>query len=83
MGLLKYHCNMWERHPYTLELINNLSSNKVIFKWIFVKHNLFEEINQIVVHNNLSTYPYFSKKIDINNYDIGLKLWVVITQEEK
>ena len=83
IGLVNYYCNMWERHSHTLENPNNLTSNKVKFKWTDVNQKAFKEIDWIVNHSQLLVYPDPNKRFEIHTDNSDLHLGAVIIQESK
>ena len=58
---------MWERRSYTLEHLTNLTSDKVKFKWKYVKQKMCRKVKQIVSRNNLSDYTDLKKQFEIHN----------------
>ena len=80
ISLANYYRDIWERCSHTLETLTNLNSNTVIFKWNKPEQKYFEEIDQIVDHNNLLIYPYFNKWFEINTDDREFQLGEVIIQ---
>ena len=59
-GLVNYYHNIWARPSYMLAPLTNIISSKVKIKWTLLKQDVFEEIEQIVACDNISTHPYFN-----------------------
>ena len=73
--LVNYYRYMLSRWSHLLQLLNNITSDKVAFKWIDAEHKSFDDIKYMVARNNLFSYPYLNKLFDIHtnasNYHIG------------
>ena len=49
-----------------LQPLTRLMSNKVKFKWTDVEQKSFDEVKQMVAHNNLLAYTDCKKQFDIH-----------------
>ena len=81
--LVKYYKDMWAKQSHLLKPLNVLNSNKVNFKWIYVKQKASDEIKRIVACNTLLIYPDFNKRFDIHTDYSDFQIGAVIIQEGK
>ena len=69
---------MCARCLHILEPINNLTSNKIKWKWTDIEDNAFENIRRVVDYNTFSNYTDFNEQFEINTNAIRFKLLAVI-----
>ena len=60
---------MWPRRSHTLSPLTRLTSTKRKFKWTTVKQDDLDEIQGIVTHDTLLTYPNFNEIFKIHTDD--------------
>ena len=81
IGVINYYGNMWPRWSHTLAHLTILMSIKRNIKWVQVEQDAFDEINRIVAHNTLLTYPYFNETFKIHTDASVFQLGAVISQK--
>ena len=74
---------MWPRRSHTLAYLTKSTSIKRNFKWKEVKQDAFDKIKQIVVRDNLLTYPDFNETFKIHTDATVFQLGAVIIQKVK
>ena len=74
---------MWPRRSHTLVPLTKLTSIKSKFQWTQVEPDAFSEINRIMAHDNLSTYPGFNERFKIHSDASALQLGAFISHKCK
>ena len=72
---------MWDRWSHLLQLLTELTSYKVTFKWKDVEQKAFEDIKFIVTCNILLEYLAFNERFDIHKDVIYCQLGAVISNK--
>ena len=56
IGVVNYYHNMWPMWSHMLALLTKITPNKRKYIWTIIEQASFDEINQIVDRDSLSTY---------------------------